>query len=74
LDQQFKDFLNKCLIVESTDRPSVDILLSHPFMQKQCPCMEIYEKSVEAKQLKKSNSLLDGDEEPSNENNDEYNY
>jgi len=50
--EQYKDFLNKCLTVEPIDRPTVSILLNHPFLQKQAPSQEIYAKAMEAKVLK----------------------
>ena len=38
---EFNDFVDQCLIVNPEERPSVDELLEHPFLQKACPQSDI---------------------------------
>jgi len=54
----FKDFLSSCLVVEPKDRPTVATLLSHPFLETLSPSEEIFQKTIEAKNLKESREFI----------------
>lgn len=61
MSAEVKDFIEKCTMMASADRPSAQELLSHPFLTKACPLEEFAPLVVKAKE--EANKVFEDDDE-----------